>query len=167
MTRYPEIILIAAVAKNGVIGRDNALPWRLKADMHHFKQTTMGHPLLMGRKTWQSLGRPLPGRRNLVVTRNAAFQADGAEVFSSIESALAAVATAEQVFVIGGGELYRRMLPMADRLVLTQIQADIDGDTCFPPFEPAQFHETARESHPADENNDYPYDFVEYWRSLG
>ena len=120
MSGKTEIILIAAVAENGVIGRDNALPWRLKADLAHFKATTSGHPVLMGRKTWESLGRPLPGRRNLVVTRDPAYSASGAEVFVSPEAALAA-AGATKVFVIGGAEIYRQLLGRADVLMLTEV----------------------------------------------
>lgn len=165
MKTGPEIILIAAVARNGTIGRDNALPWRLKADLLHFKATTSGYPILMGRKTWDSLGRPLPGRRNLVVTRDRDFPAPpGVEVFSEPDAALAAVASMEKVFVIGGAQLYRQMLERADRLVLTEVHASIDGDTRFPEFDRDRFEEIGRESHHADADNDHDFDFVEYRR---
>jgi dihydrofolate reductase len=114
MSKQREIILVAARARNGVIGRDNGLPWRLKADLAHFKRVTMGHPIVMGRKTWESLGRALPGRRNLVVTRNPAYSAEGAEVFTTPQAAIEA-ANDDAVYVIGGAELYRQLLATADR----------------------------------------------------
>ncbi len=163
----PEIVLIAAVARNGVIGRDNALPWRLKADLAHFKAATTGHPVVMGRKTWESLGRALPGRRNMVVTRDTAYRAPGAEVFASPEAAIDAVVEAggERLFVIGGAEIYRQTIACADRLLLTEVQADeIDGDTRFPFIDQSVFVETGREAHSADESNEFDYDFVEYAR---
>ena len=124
----PEIVLIAAVARNGTIGRDNELPWRLKADLQHFRALTLGHPILMGRKTWESLGRPLPGRRNLVVSRDPGFRAEGAECFADPAAAIAAAGEAPTLFVIGGAQLYAQLLPHADRLELTEVHADIDGD---------------------------------------
>lgn len=160
----PQVVLIAAVARNGVIGRDNTLPWRLKADLAHFKATTTGYPVLMGRKTWESLGRPLPGRRNLVITRNEDYAAAGAEVFTSPEEAVEA-AGSQQVFVIGGAELYRQLLDRADALILTEVQAEPEGDAHFPAFDRARFIETKREHHPADADNEHPFDFVEYRRA--
>lgn len=158
-----EIVLVAAQAKNRVIGRDNGLPWRLKADLAHFKRVTMGHPIVMGRKTWESLGRPLPGRRNLVVTRNPDYVAGGAEVFTTPQAAISA-AGADTVCVIGGAELYRQLLAVADRLVLTEIDAEIDGDAHFPNFDRADFIEISREAHRADADNEHDYAFVEYRR---
>lgn len=158
-----EVVLIAAVARNGVIGRDNALPWRLKADLAHFRAATVGHPVLMGRKTWESLGRPLPGRRNIVVTRDPTYAASGAEVFPSLDAALAATGTTK-VFVIGGAEIYRQTLQRADTLVLTEVGADVSGDAFFPAFDRAHFIETRRETHAADADNELPFDFVEYRR---
>jgi len=163
MNGTTEIVLVAAVARNGVIGRDNGLPWRLKADLAHFKRTTMGHPIVMGRKTWESLGRPLPGRRNIVVTRNADYRAEGAEVFTDIDTALAAAGTGT-VCIIGGAELYRQVLDRADRLVLTEVAADVEGDAHFPEFDRDTFVEVAREAHPADADNEHDYAFVEYRR---
>ncbi|GHU07739.1 dihydrofolate reductase [Betaproteobacteria bacterium] len=160
----PEIILIAAVARNGVIGRDNALPWRLKADLARFRAHTLGHPLLMGRKTWESLGKPLPGRRNLVLTRQPGYTAQGCEVFASADEALAALAAAEKVFVIGGAEIYRALLPQADTLLLTEVSAEVTGDAHFPAFERTRFKETSRTPCPADADNEYAFDFVEYRR---
>ena len=159
----PEIIFVVAVAHSGVIGRENKLPWRLKKDLAHFKATTLGHPILMGRKTWESLGRPLPGRRNLVVTRNESYRADGAEVFPSVDAALGVV-NGEKVFVIGGAEIFRQLLDRADVFVLTEVHADVAGDVYFPAFDRSAFVETARESHPADADNEFPFDFVELRR---
>lgn len=160
----PRLILIAAVARNGVIGRDNGLPWRLKADLKHFRATTMGHPILMGRKTWESLGRPLPGRRNLVLSRHPDLPAPGAEVFADLDSALQAAHDAERVFVIGGADLYRQTLGRADGLLITEVWADVDGDAHFPDVDWMHFEEVARTSGSADSDNDFDYDFVEYRR---
>ena len=141
--------LIWAQAANGVIGAEGALPWHLPEDLAHFKRVTLGAPVIMGRKTWDSLParfRPLPGRRNLVVTRDAGWQAEGAEAMTSFEAALDSVAGTPKAFVIGGGQLYALALPRADELVLTEIDAELDGDVFFPAFDRARFIETARES---------------------
>lgn len=164
MNKTPEIVIVAALARNGVIGRDNGLPWRLKADLQHFRALTMGHPILMGRNTWESLGRPLPGRRNLVVTRDSTFKADGAEVFTDPEAAIAAAADAERLFVIGGAQLYKTLFPRAERLVLTEVWADVEGDAHFPMFDRSDFIEERRDVRTADTDNEYDYDFVEYRR---
>lgn len=164
MSDGPELIIIAALSRNGVIGRNNTLPWRLRADLQHFRATTMGHPILMGRKTWESLGRPLPGRRNLVLTRDPSFRAEGANCFSNLEDALASVADCDKVFVIGGAELYRQLLDQADRLMLTEVAADIEGDAHFPLVDWRMFEEVARQPGRADEHNQYEYAFVEYLR---
>ena len=158
-----EIVLIAAVARNGVIGRENALPWRLKGDMQFFRQTTTGHTVVMGRNTWTSLGRPLPKRHNVVVTRNPTFKAEGAEVASSLEAAFATTKEGP-IFVIGGAEIYRQALPYADRLLITEVEAEVEGDARFPDFDLSAFVETSRASHPADADNDHPYSLVEYRR---
>jgi dihydrofolate reductase len=153
----PQICLIAAVARNGVIGRDNGLVWHDPIDAKHFRTTTMGCPVIMGRKTWDSLPakfRPLPGRRNLVVTRQPHWAdteaARGADVVFSLDAALAAIAQAEapRVFVMGGGELYAQALPHADVLELTEIDADLDGDVRFPDWPREAFDEVARTAHP-------------------
>jgi dihydrofolate reductase len=151
------VALIAAVARNGAIGKNNALLWRLPEDLKFFKRTTLGCPVIMGRKTWDSIGRPLPGRRNMVITRNPAWQAEGAEVFHDLPSALAAVADAPKVFVIGGGELYAQALPMAQELVLTEVDAEFDGDTFFPEWPREAFTEVSRERHLSDEGWDYHF----------
>ena len=140
------IILIAAVAKNGVIGRNNALPWHLPEDMKHFKALTTGHPVIMGRKTWESLPpkfRPLPQRSNIVVTRNAGYVAEGARVVTSMDAARE-FGAGEPAYVIGGAELYALALPLAQRLELTEIDADFSGDAFFPAFNRAEWHETQR-----------------------
>ena len=165
----PRLVLIAAVARNGAIGRDNGLLFREGADKRHFRDTTMGCPVIMGRKTWDSLPtrfRPLPGRRNLVLSRDASFQAAGAEVVASLEKALTlvdAAADAPRVFVIGGAQLYALALPRADELVLTEIDADLAGDVFFPPWDRSQFVETSR--HGAVTSEGVSYHFVTYGRS--
>ena len=164
MRTKPELIIVAAIARNGVIGVDNGLPWRLKADLQHFRALTMGHPILMGRKTWESLGRPLPGRRNFVVTRDAQFHAEGAEVFHDTEEAIAAATDADRLFVIGGAQIYTTLLPRADRLELTEIGADVSGDAHFPPFDRADFIEERCERRTADADNEFDFDFVTYRR---
>ena len=160
-----SLTLIAAVARNGVIGKDNRLPWHLPADLKHFKALTTGHAVIMGRKTWESLPekfRPLPGRQNIVVTRNAGYAAAGATVVNSLADAVAA-ASGSEAFVIGGAELYQAALGLADRLELTEIARDYDGDTVFPTRDPAQWRETARESQRDDNGLDFA--FVSYARS--
>jgi dihydrofolate reductase len=158
------LTIIAAVARNGVIGRDNQLLWRLPEDMQRFKALTTGHAVVMGRKTWESLPekfRPLPNRRNIVVTRDATWRAAGATVAHSLDAAIAAAGEAA-AFVIGGAEIYALALPLATRLELTEIDADFAGDARFPPFDRAAWRETARERRVA--NADFPYDFVTYER---
>jgi dihydrofolate reductase len=145
--------LIVARAANGVIGRDNGMPWHLPADLAHFKRTTMGRPVVMGRRTWESIGRPLPGRRNVVVTRIVNYSAPGAGVVGSLEEAWRVLADADEVFVIGGGQIYAEALPGADRVYVTEIGAAIEGDTRFPDLDPADWKETALGEHAPDERN--------------
>ena len=154
--------LIAAMANDRIIGRDNTLPWHLPEDLKHFKATTLGKPVIMGRKTWESLGRPLPGRRNLVVSRNAGYVATGGELAGSLEAALAATADVEEVFVIGGADLYRQALPLAQRLYLTEIAGDYAGDARFPEFPASEWREAAREAHVS--STGIHYAFVNYQR---
>jgi dihydrofolate reductase len=142
--------LICAVARNGVIGRAGGLPWHLPDDLAHFKRVTLGHPILMGRRTWQSLPRALPGRRNLVVTRTPHYAAPGAEVFASLDAALAACGAESDPVVIGGAALYAAALPRARRIYLTRVHADVEGDVRFPPFREQDFEEVERIEHPAD-----------------
>ncbi len=158
------LTLIVARARNGVIGRDNTLPWRLPEDLAHFKRTTMGAPVIMGRKTWESIGRPLPGRRNIVVSRNAQLRLDGAETASSLEDALRLCVGVEQVFLIGGAQLYAEALPSADRLIVTEIEADIEGDAYFPDIDPQRWIATERERHHSEANG-FDYAFVTYERA--
>lgn len=152
--------LIVAMADNRVIGRDNRLPWHLPADLKHFKALTMGKPVLMGRLTWESIGRPLPGRRNVVITRDRHYRASGCEVVGSVAEALHRLAASKEVMVIGGARLYEQTLPVADRLYITYIHADFDGDVRFPEFSPAEWRELAREDHGTDEKQPYAYSFV-------
>jgi dihydrofolate reductase len=162
-----KLALIAAVARNGCIGKGNALPWHLPQDLQNLRRVTMGCPVLMGRKTWDSLPprfRPLPGRRNIVVTRQPQWQAPGAERAATLDAALALVAGDDKVFVIGGAELYREALARADELVLTEIARDVEGDVHFPPWDRQQFHEVARESHRAAPPDDFDFAFVTYKR---
>lgn len=158
------LTLIVARARNGVIGRDNTLPWRLPEDLAHFKRTTMGAPVIMGRKTWESIGRPLPGRRNIVVSRNAGLRLEGAEVAGSLEDALRLCVGVEQVFLIGGAQLYAEALPSADRLIVTEIDADIEGDAYFPQIDPQRWSVTERERHHSEANG-FDYAFVTYERA--
>ncbi|AYR21404.1 dihydrofolate reductase [Alcaligenes faecalis] len=162
MSSVPFIRLVVAYAANRCIGKDNDLPWRLPSDLQHFKRVTMGLPIIMGRKTWESLGRPLPGRPNLVISRNADYQAKGAQVFSNLDDALAACPGFEAACVIGGEQLFRLALPMAQELIATEIKADVDGDTFFPELPVGQWQEVARLPQP--EENGFTYDYVTYRR---
>lgn len=160
----PRISLIAALARNGVIGIENRLPWRLPEDLAHFKALTLGHPVIMGRKTFESLGRPLPGRTNVVITRNPNYAPIGCLVADSIPSALALCADAAEVFFIGGAELYAQALPLAERLYLTEVGIDAEGDACFPDFDRGVFSEISRESHRGEKGDALDFDFVVYER---
>lgn len=158
----PLIQLVVAYSRNRVIGKDNGLPWRLPSDLAHFKRVTMGHPIIMGRKTWDSLGRPLPGRPNLVVSRNPAFAAEGASVHASLDAAIAACADAPVVCVIGGEQLFALSLPVANEVVATEVHADIEGDTWFPELDTTEWTEIERL--PQTEENGLSFDFVRYRR---
>ena len=155
-----RIALIVAMAQNRVIGRDNALPWRLSGDLRHFKSLTMGKPIIMGRNTYESIGKPLPGRLNIVMTRDTAYEAPGCQVVHSTEQALAAARGSDEVMIIGGARLYEQVLDRADRLYLTLVKADVEGDALFPEYDRGSWREVQRESHLADEKNEYDYDFV-------
>lgn len=154
------ISLIAAMARNRIIGKDNTMPWHLPADLAHFKRITMGKPVIMGRRTYESIGFPLPGRKNVVITRNPDYAPEGVVVVDSIDAALNEVRDAEEVMIIGGGQLYREMLPRADRLYLTLIQADVEGDTEFPDYTQYAWREIDQEVYQADEKNAYDLEFV-------
>ena len=159
-----RLTLIAARARNGVIGRNNQMPWKIPGEQAYFKRMTMGHPIVMGRKTWESIGRPLPGRRNIIVTRNRSYTAMGVNVVGSLDDALALAGDADEVFVIGGAQLYGEAMPRATRLLLTEIDADFDGDTFMPPPDRAQWRETSREHHPPAGDRVFSYSFVVYER---
>lgn len=154
------ISLIAAVDRNRAIGKDGVMPWHLPADLKFFKRITMDKPIIMGRKTFDAIGKPLPGRLNIVVTRDTQWQHDGVYVTHNIEDALRATAEYEEVMIIGGANLYAQMLPDADRLYLTEIDAAFEADTFFPAVDTAQWREAGRERHAADEKNPWPYSFV-------
>jgi len=151
--------------RNGVIGRDNHLPWKLPDEMKHFVRVTMGKPVVMGRRTWDSLLKPLPGRRNIVLTRQAGFSAPGCEVVHSLEDAWRAAGDAQETCVIGGTMLFAETLPTADVLYLTEVQAEVDGDTWFPPFDRSQWVEREIASHAADERHAYPFRILELTRA--
>lgn len=153
------IIFVLARADNGVIGRDGKLPWHLPADLRHFKAQTMGKPMLMGRKTFESFPSPLPGRRHIVLTRDAGWHAGGAEVATSVEAALALAGDAPEIAVIGGAEIFRLLLDRADRIELTEIHAEPEGDAIVPAFDPLAWHEIAREDHAAEAGHP-AYSFV-------
>lgn len=156
----PRVSLIVAMAKNLVIGADNTLPWHLPADLKHFKALTMGHHMIMGRKTYDSIGKPLPGRTSVVVTRNANYAPPGVVVVNSLEAAIAVCGDDEEIFVIGGAELYRQAIDIADRIYLTEIDADISGDAHFTELDRKLWKEAGRDSHAPDEKNRFPYHFV-------
>lgn len=158
----PFLTAIAAMTTKRVIGLNNQLPWRLPADLKHFKHLTTGHAIIMGRKTFESIGRPLPNRRNIVLTRDVGFVAEGCEVAHDVTGALAKLAHDEEAFIIGGAEVYRLFMPLVSRLQLTLIDADISGDTYFPELELADWQVTREEHHQADSENQYHYSFIQY-----
>ena len=160
-----RVSVIVAVAANGVIGRDGDLPWHLPADLRHFKRTTMGHHLIVGRRTWDEVGRPLPGRTMVVITRDRTLRIPDVLVVHSLEEALAAASADDEVFVAGGGEIYRQALPLADRVYPTRIHGSFEGDTTFPELDDAQWRLTSSEDHEPDERNPHPYSFLVYERA--
>jgi dihydrofolate reductase len=159
------ISIIAAIAANGVIGKENKLPWHLPADMKHFRDLTRGKPVIMGSKTFESIGRPLPDRLNIVLSSDLAYRAEGAMVVHSIDEALQAAGDAQEVMVIGGGSIYKQFLPRANRMYLTLIHTNFKGDAFFPEYEKKEWNEVAREEHGQDEKNAYAYSFVILERS--
>jgi len=158
----PLISLIVAMAKNRVIGKDNEMPWHLPADLGHFKSVTLGKPIIMGRKTYESIGRPLPGRLNIVMSRDKNYSLEGCETVTSLQKALELTKDEVEVMIIGGGYLYEQTISQADRLYLTFIDLDIEGDTFFPEFEQLNFNEVKRVKHLKDEKNPYNYEFVDF-----
>lgn len=161
----PRITIIAALARNGVIGVGNRMPWHISEDFRRFKMLTLGHAVAMGRKTFESIGKALPGRNNIVITRSHAFAAPGCRVVHSLAEALSAAQGAAEIFVIGGAEIYVLALPLADRLQLTEVDVSIDGDAYFPEFDRSAWRELWRESRTTEGSEHLRYDFVTYERS--
>ena len=157
-----EIIIIAAMAKNHVIGVDNRLPWHLPDDLKHFKQLTLNKAIIMGRKTWESLPGLLPNRRHIVITRNPDYVVQGAETVSSLEQAIELVAPDQPAFIVGGGNVYQQAIQLADKMYLTIVDSEVEGDAFFPNWDESLWHEVNREFHPADEKHNYDFAFVEY-----
>lgn len=166
----PTVALIVAVAENGVIGRDNSLPWDLPGDLQYFKRTTLGKPIIMGRKTWEAIGRPLPGRSNIVISRQLAYDAPGASVVATLEQALALAtgiareADVNEIMVIGGAAIYAAALPVADKLYVTEVHAELEGDARLPAIDWTFWGESSRERYHAGKSNSYDYSFVVYDR---
>ncbi len=166
-----ELSLIAAVAENGVIGRNNQLPWHLSEDLKYFKQVTLGKPIAMGRLTWESIGRPLPGRTNIVISRNTELEIEGVRVVPDLGAALdlaqtiAEIDGREELMVIGGGQIYQQALPLVQRMYLTEVHADVSGDAFFPEWDRSEWQEVAREFHTALAPNPYDYSFAVYERN--
>jgi len=150
------------MTKNRVIGNDNKMPWHLPADLKHFKSVTMAKPIVMGRKTYESIGRPLPGRQNVIVSRNSEYKVEGCTVVNSIDSAIKLLIDSDEIMIIGGGFLYSQMIEKANKLYLTLIDLEIDGDTYFPDYAHLNLTETNRESHLKDDKNPYNYQFINY-----
>ncbi len=157
------LTLVAAMGRNGGIGQAGGLPWRLPAELRHFKRTTLGKPVVMGRKTWETIGRPLPGRQNLVVTRNEAYRAEGCRVVASLVEAIEA-AEGTEVMVIGGGELYRQALPLASRMVLTTVDLAPECDTWFPAWDPTEWVLVSAEKVPAGPDSEHAFEVAEWMR---
>jgi dihydrofolate reductase len=159
-----NISIIVATDEHGLIGRDNDLPWKLSADLQYFRRVTMGKPLIMGRNTHESIGRALPGRKNIILTKNIEYLVDGCSVVHTVDEALHACNDVEEVVVMGGASLYQQFLPQANKLHLTLVHARLDGDTWFPEWDKNEWREISREDHPADDKNNYPYSFISYQR---
>jgi len=164
MSAKPRLTLIVARARNGVIGRNGTIPWRLPEELAYFKRTTMGHPIVMGRRTWESIGRPLPGRRSIVISRTAGFSAPGAEVVPSLDAALELAADAPEVFVIGGARLYEEAAPRAQRMLVTELDADFEGDTYFAQPDPRHWIATQRERIEPTATRPFAFEYVVYDR---
>jgi dihydrofolate reductase len=156
----PKLSLIVAMSRNGIIGKDNALPWHLSGDLKRFRAVTMGHHIVMGRKTFESIGRLLPGRQTVIVSRNPRYRFDGAVVVASIDAAIEVCDADREIFFIGGAELYRQVLDRVTRIYLTEVDTELVGDAYFPPFDRQGWQEVSRETYSADEANQYPYQFI-------
>lgn len=157
--------IIVAAARNNAIGKNNQLLWHMPADLKFFKETTLGHPVVMGRKTFESVGKALPKRRNIVITRNKSFSPENVEVCHALDEALELLDDTEENFIVGGSEIYKMSLPYCDKIYFTEIDADFEADTFFPSFNPEEWHLTHREEHAADEKNPYNYCFLTYERT--
>ena len=160
----PGISILVAMAKNRTIGIDNTLPWRIPEDLKHFKALTMGHHMIMGRKTFESIGKPLPGRTTVVVSRDRSLKIDGCVVAHSLQEAVAACANDPQIFMVGGADIYAQALGLADKLYITEIQQDVAGDAWFPEFDRSEWLEMLREKHRQETPEPLEYHFVEYRR---
>lgn len=163
----PSLSIICAMDENRLIGNKNTLPWQLPADLAYFKEITMDKPILMGRKTFESIGRPLPGRRNIIITRDPLLHFKGCETTQSIDSALELVKDQQEIMLIGGASLYQQTIDMADKLYITKIHGQFEGDAWFPTIDPEYWTETWREDHQPDERNQYAYSFVNYYHKNG
>lgn len=161
-----ELSLIVAMDDNRLIGSNNGLPWQLPADLAFFKRTTMGKPIVMGRKTFVSIGRPLPGRRNIVITRDSSFSAQGCEIVNGIQQALSLCSDMEEIMLIGGASLYQQTIDQATRLYITRIHHSFEGDTWFPEFDLNDWKQVNREDHEADPSNPYAYSFLDFVREF-
>lgn len=159
-----SVNIIVAIAENNVIGKDNTLIWHLPADLKYFKQLTTGNTVIMGRKTYDSIGKPLPNRRNVVITRNKDLKIDGCDLVNSLEEALDLTKTEENVFIIGGAQIYKEAMSVADKLYITEVKQQFDGDAFFPEIKKDQWEEILRDEHKADEKNKIDYSFVTYKR---
>ena len=159
-----RISIIVAFDENHLIGKDNALPWHLPADLKHFKSITMGHHMIMGRKTFESIGKPLPGRVSVVITRQKNLEFEGCITVHSFEEALEKIKSEDEIFIIGGAEIFKYSLPLATDLYITQIHHKFDGDTYFPEIEASKWKEVSRSDHFADEKNNWDYSFIQYTR---
>ena len=159
-----KIAIIVATDEQGLIGKDNDLPWRLSADLQHFKRVTMAKPIIMGRRTHESIGRPLPGRQNIVISSRQGYQAQGCDVVQSLDAALDLCPNEEEVMIMGGASLYQQTLPIADKLYLTLVHTRLEGDTWFPEWSTEEWDLISREPHEADDKNDYDYSFMLYQR---
>lgn len=166
MNQGKKITLIAAMARNRAIGIEGEMPWHLPGELGHFKKATMGKPIVMGRKTWESIGRALPGRQNIVVTRNSSYHAPGCDLACSLQEAVR-IADGEEIMIIGGGQLYLQALDSADRMILTEVDCMPEGDTWFPEWDADQWEQAGVRHEQADENNPYAYRVVEWVRKTG
>jgi len=162
MAKKPTVSIIVAMAKNRVIGKDNDMPWHLPADLKHFRKVTTGKPIIMGRKTYESIGRPLPKRHNIIISRNSDYKVDGCDVVSSLDEAVTIAGEVEELFIIGGGFLYNQTIDQVDKLYLTFIDLDVEGDTFFPEYDHLNIKKIVSELHQKDEENPYNYEFTEF-----